>query len=124
MTARILQTPIQTIGFSKLNKLVFVGVRLKNAVIASQCAHWRGNPPVRGEMYRKVPGRTGVSAIFGGNRQLVPFNRGIATTSLRTGLAMTALFRQTPIYSSEMACVPEWRKAPPPRIRGGGFGVV
>ena len=49
-------------------------------------------------MYRKVPGRTGVSAAFGGNRHLVPFNRGIATTSLRTGLEMTALFRQTPIY--------------------------
>ena len=39
----------------------------------------RGNPPVRGEMYRKVPGRMGVAAIFGGNRYLVPFNRGIAT---------------------------------------------
>ena len=40
---------------------------------------WRGNPPVRGEMYRKAPGRMGVSAIFGGNRYLTPFNRGIAT---------------------------------------------
>ena len=29
------------------DKFVFVDVRLKNAVIASQCAHWRGNPPVR-----------------------------------------------------------------------------
>ena len=33
----------------------------------------------------------GVTAIFGGNRYLVPFNGGIATTSVRTGLAMTAL---------------------------------
>ena len=39
----------------------------------------------------------GVPAIFGGNRYLVSFNRGIATTSVRTGLAMTALFRQTTI---------------------------
>ena len=34
----------------------------------------------------------GVAAIFGGNRYLVPWGRGIATTSVRTGLAMTALF--------------------------------
>ena len=39
----------------------------------------------------------GIPAIFGGNRYLVPFSRGIATTSVRTGLAMTAFF-QTPIY--------------------------
>ena len=39
----------------------------------------------------------GVAAIFGGNRYLVPFNGGIATTSVRTGLAMTAFF-QTTIY--------------------------
>ena len=39
--------------------------------------------------------------IFGGNRYLIPFNRGIATTSVRTGLAMTGNLesaRQTPIY--------------------------
>ena len=56
----------------------------------------RGNPPDREEPYRKAPGRMGFAAIFGGNRYLVPFNRGIATTSVRTGLAMTAFF-QTPI---------------------------
>ncbi|MDY4489716.1 MAG: hypothetical protein SPE19_04220, partial [Candidatus Faecousia sp.] len=39
----------------------------------------RGNPPVRGEMYRIVPERVEVAAIFGGNRYLAPFNRGIAT---------------------------------------------
>ena len=57
-------------------------------------------PLLREEMYRKVPGRMGVAAIFGGNRYLVPFNRGIATTSLRTGLAMTGNLeakRQAPI---------------------------
>ena len=30
---------------------------------------------------------------LGGNRFLVPFSRGIATTSVRTGLAMTAIFK-------------------------------
>ena len=36
-------------------------------------------PLLRGEMYRKVPERMGVATILGGNRYLVPFNRGIAT---------------------------------------------
>ena len=43
-------------------------------------------------------------AIFGRNRYLVPFNRGIATTSVRTGLAMTGYLeaeRQTPIYRTK-----------------------
>ena len=42
----------------------------------------------------------GTPAIFGANRYLVPFNRGIATTSVRTGLAMTGNLesaRQIPI---------------------------
>ena len=30
---------------------------------------------------------------FDGNRYLVPWGRGIATTSVRTGLAMTAIFK-------------------------------
>ena len=30
-------------------------------------------------MYRIVPERVEVAAVFGGNRYLVPFNRGIAT---------------------------------------------
>ena len=36
-------------------------------------------PLLRGEMYRIVPERVEVATIFGGNRYLVPFNRGIAT---------------------------------------------
>ena len=40
------QTQIQTIGFRKLNKLVFVAVRPKLSVIANQSADWCGNPPV------------------------------------------------------------------------------
>ena len=49
----------------------------------------------------------GNAAIFGGNRYLVPFNRGIATTSVRTGLAMTAFF-QTPIYLNNALCWGDW----------------
>ena len=79
------------------DKLVFENAHSKYAVIASQCAHWRGNPPVRWKMYRQLPYRAGIVAIFGGNRYLVPFIRGIATTSVRTGLAMTAKNVQTPI---------------------------
>ncbi len=38
---------VQAIGSIMLpDKLVFVGVHHKFPVIASQCAHWRGNPPV------------------------------------------------------------------------------
>ena len=42
-------------------------------------------PPVRGEMYRKLPEKMGIAAILGGNRYLVPFNGGIATPLKRTG---------------------------------------
>ena len=63
------------------------------AVIASQCAHWRGNPPVRGEMYRQLPYGAGNLAIFGGNRYLVPFNRGIATP-------VCGLVRNDSVYST------------------------
>ena len=58
-------------------------------------------PLLRGEMYRLAPKKWGVPAILGGNRYLVPLNGGIATTSVRTGLAMTGnreSARQTPIY--------------------------
>ena len=46
-------------------------------------------------MYRQLPYGAGNLAIFGGNRYLVPFNRGIATTSVRTGLAMTGYLEQS-----------------------------
>ena len=47
--------------------------------LRSKCAHWCGNPPVRAEMFRKLPRRLGFAAIIGCNRYPVPFNRGIAT---------------------------------------------
>ena len=91
------------IGLSQqIGKLVFVAARPKLSVIANQSADWCGNPPVRGEMYRQLLYGAGNLAIFGDNRNLVPFNRGIATTSVRTGLAMTALFfKQQFIVPSE-----------------------
>ena len=61
------------------DKLVFEREHCKLPVIANQCAHWCGNPPVRGKMYRQLPRRTEKRCDFGGNCYLVPFNRGIAT---------------------------------------------
>ncbi|MDY4490546.1 MAG: hypothetical protein SPE19_08495, partial [Candidatus Faecousia sp.] len=46
-------------------------------------------PQLEGKCIDNCPTERGNVAIFGGNRYLVPFNRGIATTSVRTGLAMT-----------------------------------
>ncbi|MCI6956170.1 MAG: hypothetical protein MR763_02315 [Clostridiales bacterium] len=45
-------------------------------------------------MYRQAPEKTGIVTVFGCNRYLVPWGRGIATTSVRTGLAMTALLNK------------------------------
>ena len=50
-------------------------------------------PRLGGNVPKITRKKMGTPVIFGGNRYLVPFNRGIATTSLRTGLAMTALIR-------------------------------
>ena len=52
-------------------------------------------PRLEGKCTEKYPEEWDSPAIFGGNRYLVPLNRGIATTSVRTGLAMTALFSNT-----------------------------
>ena len=51
-------------------------------------------PRLEGKCAENDPKMMGTPAIFGGNRYLIPFNRGIATTSVRTGLAMTAFFKQ------------------------------
>ena len=56
-------------------------------------------PRLDGECTDKRP-KTWVPAIFGGNRYLVPFNRGIATTSVRTGLAMTESFGAKPLNTN------------------------
>ena len=47
---------LQTIGFSNLNKLLFTSAHLKKRCHCETSAHTgRGNPPVRGEMFRKAP---------------------------------------------------------------------
>ena len=43
-----------------LGKLVFESAHPRLSVIANQCAHWCGNPPVRGEMYRQAPRKRGL----------------------------------------------------------------
>ena len=54
-------------------------------------AQRRGNPPVRSTMCRNAPCAVGAVALFGDNRSLLPFIRGIATS--HGFLAMTALFQ-------------------------------
>ena len=49
-------------------------------------------PRLEGKCIDNCPTERENLAIFGENRYLVPLNGGIATTSVRTGLAMTALF--------------------------------
>ena len=61
-------------------------------------------PRLEGKCIDNCPTERGIVAISGGNRYLVPFNRGIATTSVSTGLAMTGNWesaRQTPICRAE-----------------------
>ena len=53
-------------------------------------------PRLEGKCIDNNPAEQENIAFFGGNRYLIPWGRGIATTSVRTGLAMTAFF-QTPI---------------------------
>ena len=77
----------------RCDKLVFIASRPKLSVIANQSADWCGNPPVRGEMYRQLPYGAGNLAVFGGNRNLVPLNRGIATP-------VCALARNDSIFSN------------------------
>ena len=105
-------------GFVRVRQ---IGVYRINAVIASQCAHWRGNPPVRGKIYRKAPGKVGVTAIFGGNRYLVPFNRGIATpvcglvrNDRKLGTSPTNTNLQDRSDDGET----------PPRVFGEGWGLL
>ena len=74
------------IGFSQLtDKLVFVEYLLSLRASAHTGV---AIPQLEGKCTEKYQ-KMGVTSIFGGNRYLVPFNRGIATTSVRTGLAMT-----------------------------------
>ena len=66
-------------GNKRPGKLVFESASSKSAVIASQCAHWRGNPPVeRNQVSITTKNR---SDSHSAERFSVHFlsNRGIAT---------------------------------------------
>ena len=82
------------------DKLLFERLRCKLPVIANQCAHWCGNPPVERNQVTITTKNRGDFHSFRYYSVHFPSNRGIATTSLRTGLAMTGNWesaRQTPI---------------------------
>ena len=71
------------------DKLVFEWERSKLPVIANQSADWCGNPPVE---WNWVTITTKNRKVFPLCRAIVDTftsNRGIATTSVHTGLAMT-----------------------------------
>ena len=71
---------VQAIGSIMLpDKLVFVGVHHKFPVIASQCAHWRGNPPVERNQVTITTKNSNNSRFFGFFSVHFPSIRGIAT---------------------------------------------
>ena len=93
------------------DKLVFAGVHPRFAVIANQCAHWCGNPPVERNQVTITTRNRNVSQLCRAIVNTFTSIRGIATPlrpqarpernrrrrllarrSVRTGLAMTALF--------------------------------
>ena len=61
------------------DKQVFESVHLKNAVIASQCSHWRGNPPDEWNHVTITTKNRDVSHTVGQLSIHFPSNRGIAT---------------------------------------------
>ena len=70
-------------------KLVFVAARPKLSVIANQSADWCGNPPVERNQVTIPTKNCSESHSSGYFSAHFPSIRGIATTSVRTGLAMT-----------------------------------
>ena len=69
-----------------------IGVWRVYAVIASQRARWRGNPPVEWNHVTITTKNRDVSHTVGQLSIHFPSNRGIATTSVRYSLAMTENF--------------------------------
>ena len=96
-TAAVRQTPIQTIGFSKRNKLLFVALSPGFLPLRDQCAHWSWQSPyLEGKRTEK----------FLKEWESPRFLVVIVSWFLSTGglprqcahwLAMTVSFRQTPI---------------------------
>ena len=66
--------------------MVFVGLTPNYLSLRDQCAHWSWQSPyLEGKCIDNCPTELQNLAIFGRNRYLVPFIRGIATEVLRTG---------------------------------------
>ena len=76
----------------QIGKLLFESAHPRLPVIANQCAHWCGNPPVERNRVTITTKNHGELHRFWCFSVHFSTNRGIATTSVRTGLAMTALF--------------------------------
>ena len=83
------------IGLSQqVDKWVFVASRPKIPVFANQSADWCGNPPVERNQVTISAKNQGEFHNFLFFSVHFPSNRGIATTSVRTGLAMTGNLEQ------------------------------
>ena len=76
----------------KNDKLVFVGLCPDYLSLRTSAHAGVAIPRLERKCTEKRP-KMGAPAIFGGYRYLVPFNGGIATTSVRYALAMTAFFQ-------------------------------
>ena len=74
------------IRLTKLSgKLVFVGLTPDYLSLRTRPLPGVAIPRLKGKCIDNCPTGRGNLAIFGGNRYLVPFNRGIATPLKRTG---------------------------------------
>ena len=103
------------VSYKGIAKLVFVEYMLSLRTSAHTGV---AIPRLEGKCTEKYPEEWESPAIFGGNRYRVPWDWGIATTSLRTGLAMTGNLesaRQAPIWQ-----LVKHRKAAR-RGAGGGY---
>ena len=97
--------------------MVLVGMRPRLPVIANQSADWCGNPPAPWNRVTITTKNRGNSRLFLYCSVHSPSIGGIATTSVRTGLAMTACIRQTPIYRSVLLA----KNRPAPVLERGGW---
>ena len=80
--------------------MVFERLRCKLPVIANQCAHWCGNPPVERNQETITTKNRGQSQSSWQFSEHFCSIRGIATTSVRTGLAMTENFETKPLNNN------------------------
>ena len=84
--------------------MVFIAARPELSVIANQSADWCGNPPVEWNQVSITTKNRGDSHFFGCFSAHFLSNRGIATTSVRTGLAMTGNLEQSDKHQLIASC--------------------